>query len=161
MAGRFRGLSEAQWWLFQDLFEGYEHWDRKPGRRPTPLRFVVNSLLYVLHSGCKWDEIPKGKIWASKSAAHRFAMEWEKSGLMKLLKERVLALAQKKMLIDWDNGAVDGSFSPWERRRRRRRTRLQRQRCDDTLHRRRQRNAAKRKANRGKRRRAKTGYTSA
>jgi alpha-N-acetylglucosamine transferase len=40
-----------------------------------------------------------------------------------------LAVAEEKGMIDWKYGAIDGSFSPWERWRWRYRLWLQRQRC--------------------------------
>jgi len=120
MAGRFDGLSDLEWKLFEDLFNGYVHWKRKPGRRPTPLRWVVNSQLYVLITGCRWCDVPCGKGWASKSAAHRYVQAWERDGTVYRLKERILALAQERGMIQWRYGAIDGSFSPWEGRRQRR-----------------------------------------
>ena len=36
---------------------------------PVPFRYVLNSLLYILITGCRWCDLPSGKIWASKSSA--------------------------------------------------------------------------------------------
>ena len=35
----------------------------------TPFRYVLNSLLYILITGCRWCDLPQGNIWASKSSA--------------------------------------------------------------------------------------------
>ena len=35
-------------------------------------RYVLNSLIYILITGCRWCDLPQGEIWASKSAATNF-----------------------------------------------------------------------------------------
>ena len=35
----------------------------------VPFRYVLNSLLYILITGCRWCDLPRGEIWASKSSA--------------------------------------------------------------------------------------------
>ena len=35
----------------------------------TPFRKIVNTLLYVLITGCRWCDLPCGPQWESKSAA--------------------------------------------------------------------------------------------
>jgi transposase len=65
----------------------------------TPFRQIVNTLLYVLITGCRWCDLPRGPQWASKSAAHRWLQRWQ---------------AEERGMIHWQYGAVDGSFSPWQ-----------------------------------------------
>jgi transposase len=113
MAGRFEGLSEMEWKLFEDVFGDYEHGSGR-GRKPSPLRAVVNTLLFVLIVGSRWCDVPRGRKWASKSAAHRFLQAWEADGTLEKLKHRVLQLADERGIIRWEYGAIDGSFSPWE-----------------------------------------------
>jgi transposase len=115
MAGRFEGLSELEWQLFSDLFPEPER--RGRGMPHAPFRHVVNTLLYVLITGCRWCDVPLGDPWASKSSAHRWLKQWHQDGTLFQLQERILNLAQEKGLIDWSYGAVDGSFSPWQGRR--------------------------------------------
>ncbi|MEJ6480543.1 transposase [Nostoc punctiforme UO1] len=86
MAGRFEGLTDLEWRLFEDIFPK-EPEKRDRGMPHAPFRHVLNTLLYVLITGCRWCDVPKGEIWASK----------------------------RRGLINWGYGAVDGSFSPWKR----------------------------------------------
>jgi len=78
----------------------------------TPFRKVINTLLYVLITGCRWCDVPFGPPWASKSAAHRWLKRWESDGTLEELQNRILGLAENLGEIDWNNGAIDGSFSP-------------------------------------------------
>ncbi len=83
----------------------------------TAFRKVLNSLLYVLLTGCRWGDLPRGPPWASKSAAHRWLQRWQGDGTLAELPARLLGLAEEHGMIQWQYGGVDGSFSPWHRRR--------------------------------------------
>jgi len=74
-------------------------------------------LLYVLITGCRWCDIPRGPQWASKSAAHRWLQRWHLDGTRMAMHARILGIAEAHGLIQWQYGAVDGACSPWERRR--------------------------------------------
>lgn len=115
MAGRFEGLSDLEWKLFEDIFPSSEK--RSRGMPDAQFRYVLNSLLYILITGCRWCDLPRGKIWASKSAAHRWLKRWREDGTFEYLQARILAIADSKGLINWNFGAVNGSFSPCPRRR--------------------------------------------
>jgi transposase len=115
MAGRFEGLSDAGWSMFSDIFPEQER--KRPGMPACHPRKVMNSLLYILIVGCRWCDLPGGRLWASKSSAHRRLKTWYSDGTIDELKARILGAAQNEGLISWKSGAVDGSFSPWKRRR--------------------------------------------
>ena len=116
MAGTFEGLSDLEWKLFADLFPPEPmKWSR--GMPHTPFRQVVNTLLYILITGCRWCDLPRGPQWASKSAAHRWLQRWQADGTLAATQARLLGLAEERGMIHWPYGAVDGSFSPWQRGR--------------------------------------------
>jgi len=108
-------LSDLEWKLFEAVMteEGEK---RGRGMPHAPFRCILNTLMYVLVTGCRWCDVPKGENWASKSSAHRWLMRWQADGTLKLLQARILGIASEKGLINWSYGAVDGSFSPWKRR---------------------------------------------
>jgi transposase len=116
MAGTFAGLSDLEWKLFTDLFPP-EPTRRGRGMPHPPFRKLVNTLLYVLITGCRWCDLPRGPPWASKSAAHRWLQRWQHDGTLAAMPARLLGLAEERGMIPWHYGAVDGSFSPWQRRR--------------------------------------------
>lgn len=111
MAGRFEGLSDEEWAQLKELFPD-EPEKRGRGMPHAPFRAVINILLYVLITGCRWCDVPKGPAWASKSAAHRWLKRWKTDGTLLELQSRILGLAEVQGQIDWNFGAVDGSFSP-------------------------------------------------
>jgi transposase len=74
MEGRFEGLSDQEWALFEDLFPTPPK--RTHGYPKTPPRKVLNSLLYILFTGCRWCDLPKGPHWASRAfPLDRLALE--------------------------------------------------------------------------------------
>jgi transposase len=116
MAGHFIGLSGLAWQLVADLFPP-ESGPRRRGMPHVPFRAVVNTLLYVLITGCRWSDVPDGPQWASKSAAHRWLQRWQADGTLARMQAQILGMAEERGTIRWQYGAVDGSFSPWHRRR--------------------------------------------
>jgi transposase len=116
MAGTFEGLTDLEWKLFADLFP-LEPTKRGRGMPHTSFRQVVNTWLYILITGCRWCDLPRGPQWASKSAAHRWPQRWHADGTLVAMQARLLGLAEERGMIQWQYGAVDGSCSPWHRRR--------------------------------------------
>jgi transposase len=127
MAGRFDGVSALAGRLFEDLFPPAPA-RRGRGMPHVPFRNLVNRLLYVLITGCRWCDVPCGPQWASKSATHRWLQRWQADGTVAAMPARIRGIAEERGMIHWAYGAVDGAFSPWEGRRRGRRPRGHRQR---------------------------------
>ena len=108
-------MSDAGWNMFEEVFpEKKRKGPWMPGSHP---RKVMNAPLYILIVGRRRCDLPKGRQRASKSSSHRRLKIWSSDGTIDELKARILGAAQNEGLIDWKSGAVDGSFSPGERRR--------------------------------------------
>ena len=108
MAGAFRGLTDIQWAKLS-VYIPEDH--RKYGRhRPDP-RKLLNSILYVLITGCRWCDMPRGKKWARRSTAHEWFGIWAEDGALAMLKQAILTEADLYELINWDIGSIDGSFA--------------------------------------------------
>ena len=115
MAGCFEGLSNLEWSLFEDIFPKPPE-KREPGIPHSSFRSVLNTLLYILITGCRWCDVPKREIWASNSSAHRWLKRWQLDGTLEALQPRILGIGQTKGVIKWNYCAVDGYFSPWKGR---------------------------------------------
>ena len=74
-------------------------------------RNVLNTILYVLITGCIWCDVSTGLKWASKSSAHRWLKRWMNEGVLTEIQNKILGLAELEGKINWDFGAVDGSFA--------------------------------------------------
>ena len=117
MAGRFEGMSDDVWAVFEGLLppppvkrgRGFPH---------APFRLVLNSILYVLITGSRWCDIPKAPdVFASKSSAHRWLVRWQEDGTLHKIERGMVAMADLCGQIDWKRASVDGSFCLWQGRR--------------------------------------------
>src|ERR687885_410170 len=130
MAGRFEGLGDLEGRLFEGIFPPTPP-KRGRGMPHAPFRKVLNTLLYILITGCRGCDVPRGRQWASKSATHRWLQRWQADGPLAAMQARILGVAEEKGMIRWEYGAVDGAFPPWQGWGRGRRPRGQRQRDSD------------------------------
>lgn len=92
MAGRFEGLSDLPFQLFEDIFPKAPK-KRAKGMPHAPYRHVLNSMLYILITGCRWCDLPLLYMWASKSSSHRWLKRWRSDGTFEYLQARILAIA--------------------------------------------------------------------
>jgi len=113
MAGRFEGWSELEWRLCEDVFPPAPP-KRGRGMPHAPFRKIVHTLLYVLMTGGRWCDGPRGPQWASKSATQRWLQRWQADGTLAAMPARMLGIAAARGMIHWAYGAVAGACSPWQ-----------------------------------------------
>ena len=113
MAGRLEGVSDLEWRLFEDIFPPAPS-KRGRGMPHAPFRNLLNTLLSIFITGCRWCDVPRGLQWASKSATHRWLQRWLADGTLAAMQARMLGIAESQGMIRWEYGAVDGAFSPWQ-----------------------------------------------
>jgi transposase len=117
MPGRFNGLSDGAWEILSELLPP-EPEKRGKGMPHADFRKVLNTIFYILITGCRWCDIPENrKIFASKSSSHRWLVIWQEEEVLDKIRRSIIELADLNGLIDWSKSAVDGSFSPWQGRR--------------------------------------------
>src|SRR6516162_3774122 len=95
MAGRFEGVRELAWRLFADVFPPAPP-KRGRGMPHAPCRKILNTLLYVLITGCRWCDVPRGPQWGSKSATHRWLQRWQANGTLAAMQARILGIAEEQ-----------------------------------------------------------------
>jgi len=108
MSGKFEGLTDIQWELLSPLFPQKEG----VGRPHPNFRLVLNTILYVEITGCRWCDIPEGAQWGKRSTSHEWLGRLQDLGIWDKMRNSILSMANLAGLIDWSKGAVDGSFSP-------------------------------------------------
>ncbi len=109
MPGEFTGLTDDQWETLKPLLHA-EPERRWKGQPPAPFRKVLNTIIYVLITGCRWCDIPVGFEWGKRSTSHRWLGIWLSDGTLEKIKSRLLGVAHLSGKIDWTNGSIDGSF---------------------------------------------------
>lgn len=107
---QFTGLTDIQWQLLEGLIE-VKRYARGKGHPPAHPRRVLNSICWVLITGARWCDLPKGAQWGSRSASHRYLGEWLEMGVLEKLLTALQEIANIAKMIDFDRLAADGFFS--------------------------------------------------
>lgn len=81
---------------------------RKTGRPPADLYEVVNGMLYVLSTGCRWRDLPHDYN-VSYITCYRQFIKWTKRGTFKKIFEELKYKANKKNMLHWRNAYLDAS----------------------------------------------------
>lgn len=107
--GQFNGLNDKEWNLIELLIPYRSA--RGRGKQPINPRKVLNSMIWILMTGARWCDIPKGSQWASKSCAHKHLGIWKENGIL----EKILVVLQEigviGKVIDLSRLSIDGFFS--------------------------------------------------
>ena len=118
MGGKSNGLTDAQWRVIGPLLPR-EPEKRGRGYPHAPWRPICNTILWILITGSRWCDIPKGERWGARTSAHRWLGRWQESGLLDKMLASLLETVELAGLIDWERLAADGFFFEGERRGRR------------------------------------------
>lgn len=100
-------LSDEQWFLIEDLFP-WSPPSRLGGRPPVPPRAALESLLWLLRNGGRWQDLPKDG--PSESTCRRRLREWTEHGILTEVWSRLVELADELGQVDWEHLIADGTF---------------------------------------------------
>jgi transposase len=78
------------------------------GRPRADDRRCLNAILYVLITGCRWNDLPKE--YGHDSTAWRRLNRWARDGTLLRLWRHLLRDLEGVGKIDWMRCAVDGSY---------------------------------------------------
>ena len=81
-------LTDEQWVMIADLFENPEP-SPLGGRPRVPPRECLEGVLWVLHSGARWKDLPLN--FPSPATCWRRLKEWTESGVFRAAWRRLLA----------------------------------------------------------------------
>ena len=107
MAGRFNGLNRSHWNMLKPLFPP----SSKMGRPGASRKKVFNSILWILITGARWCDLPKGRQWAARSTAHRWLGRLEEDGTLGILLYRLRDNAEISGLLNLERLSADSFFS--------------------------------------------------
>lgn len=97
-------LTDKQWLFIQPILP-------KPaptGRPRADRREVINGILYVLKTGCKWKDLPHD-IKASPSTCNRTLLEYQQKSVWQKIQAKLMREADKKGKINLRNAYHDAS----------------------------------------------------
>ena len=104
-----RVLSDEQWQLIANLFP-QESPGPHGGRPKAEPRRCVEGILWVLRSGARWKDLPKG--FPSYPTCWRRLREWTLAGVWQRAWSQLLHKLDRAGRIDWDQSLADGMLVP-------------------------------------------------
>jgi len=81
---------------------------RSTGRPKADLKEVVDGILYVLSTGCRWRDLPHD-YQVSYITCYRYFKQWIKAGKLKGIFEFLKVQANRKNYLHWRNAYLDAS----------------------------------------------------
>lgn len=102
-------VSDEFWEIVKPVLPVVERRHRYPGRKRVDDRACLESIMYVLKTGCQWAMVPADVTGCSGKTAWRRMDEWDRAGVWDELHERLLAELNSRGEIDWTTGVVDGA----------------------------------------------------
>ncbi len=97
-------LTDAQWQRIKRFLP-------KPARTGRPRadeREVLNGILYVMWTGCRWDDLPHD-IAASPKTCHRRLLEYQRRRVWQKILAALTKEAYRRGLINLNNAYHDAS----------------------------------------------------
>jgi len=103
-------LTDRQWALIAPQLPP----PARTGRPRADDRAVVEAILHVLRTGCRWQDLPAAYGIAATTAWRRLR-RWEEDGTWERLWRAVLAALDTEEKLRWAEAFLDGSFVPAKR----------------------------------------------
>lgn len=100
-------LTDEQWVLIEPLLPRKKHRKGAAGRKPVDRRTLLNGILWILHTGAPWRDLPE-RFGNWKTVHHHFS-KWRKEGVFARIIEALQIKLDEKGLIDWELWCVDGA----------------------------------------------------
>ena len=102
-------LNDQQWLMIAGVFADPDP-SPQGGRPRVPPRWCLEGVLWVLHSGARWKDLPLN--YPSPATCWRRLKEWSESGAFDAAWRRVLGKLDRLRGIDWEQAIGDGAFCP-------------------------------------------------
>lgn len=100
-------LTDAQWTLIEPLIPQQKS---GPGRKRNDDRRTLNGILFVLKTGCAWEDVPR--IYGSPATCWRRLHAWSQDGTWERMWRRLLSQLDAQGKLEWARAFLDGSFVP-------------------------------------------------
>jgi len=81
---------------------------KKTGRPRSDLKNVVDGILYVLSTGCRWNDLPHD-YGVSDTTCYRYFQRWIKQGTLRKVFIFLKEQAHRKNYLHWRNAYLDAS----------------------------------------------------
>src|SRR5213592_93518 len=102
-------VSDELWELVEPLLPKKERRFRYPGRKRLPDRQALQGILFVLHTGIAWTQLPAELGFGSGVTCWRRLEEWQRAGVWERLHAALLSRLRAAGEIEWSRAVADSS----------------------------------------------------
>lgn len=102
-------VSDELWGLVEPLLPKKQRRARYPGRKRLPDRQALSGILFVLHTGIAWMQLPQELGFGSGYTCWRRLDEWQRAGVWEKLHALLLTRLRAAGEIEWSRAIVDAS----------------------------------------------------
>jgi len=102
-------LSDTQWERIREHFPEEHFPSDRPGRKPVPVRRILEAVLWILNTGAQWHMLPQG--YPNYKTVHRRFQAWCQS---EVLRDVLVALAnelRERGALDERESFIDATFA--------------------------------------------------
>jgi transposase len=99
-------LTDRQWAFIRPLLPPRA----RTGRPRADDRQTINGILYVLITGCRWQDLPRE--YGAPTTVWRRLKRWGADGIWERIWRAALAALDRQGQLDWTLACLDGSFVP-------------------------------------------------
>lgn len=99
-------LTDRQWAFIHPLLPP----PARTGRPRADDRRTIEAILYVLITGCRWQDLPRD--YGAPATAWRRLKRWGEAGIWERIWRAALAALDVQGKLDWSLAFLDGSFVP-------------------------------------------------
>lgn len=103
---KHRELNDAQWALLKPLLPPQP----SKGRKRRHDRRTINGIIYVLKTGCAWNDLPPQ--FGSATTCWRWFERWSADGTWERIWQALLGQLDAQAKLEWAQAFLDGSFVP-------------------------------------------------
>jgi transposase len=100
-------LTDEQWAIIEPLIPKQ---NPGPGRRRNDDRRTLNGILFVLKTGCPWEDVPRA--YGSPATCWRRFSAWAQNGTWERMWRALLSRLDAQSKLEWAQAFLDGSFVP-------------------------------------------------
>jgi transposase len=100
-------LTDEQWAVIEPLIPQQKS---GPGRKRNDDRQTLNGILFVLKTGCAWEDVPRR--FGSPATCWRRFSAWSQDGTWERMWRALLSQLDAQGKLDWAQAFLDGSFVP-------------------------------------------------
>lgn len=100
-------VNDELWGIIQDILQELD----PPGRTGRPRsdqRQSLNGVIYVMRSGCQWNQLPRQ--FGDDSSVHRTMQRWIAKGVLQRIWAVLVENCQELGGVDWEWQSADGAM---------------------------------------------------